>query len=259
LGTTELGHTEEDPLAVRFTGEIITKDDTDGDVMGMVFGYRSAVDFFVVASSGEDPDGGTRNYGSHPSTHWYVARVHMTCGAACTRGTDTSDAIWNPAGHPTEITVLQEGTAYWKPDTRYTFAIEFFPANLQLEVEVINDEAEIVLTTGGFISAAVTGVADSNVVPVANVDAESRKGGYIGLYVDSQKDTHWEALECQGLPACDSLSNGILINGWRDTVVGMSADDIRNTVIVELQKTNPGTDLQGFSDEELLKLMCVVE
>ena len=73
VGTTDLGHKEgEDPLAVRFTGEIITKDATDGDVIGMVFGYRSYADFFVVASSGEDPSGGTRNYDTNPITNWSV-------------------------------------------------------------------------------------------------------------------------------------------------------------------------------------------
>merc|ERR1719186_2186310 len=162
----------------------------------MVFGYRSNVDFFVVASSGGKSAGGFED--THPATNWYVARVHMTCGAKCTESKDTSNAIWNPAIHPNEITVLKEGTANWKPNTRYTFAIDFDPKNLELDVTVTGDEVNV-LSTEGMISASVTDKIRTEVVDADDVDAESRKGGYIGLYVDAQKDTHWEELECREL------------------------------------------------------------
>jgi len=203
LGTTHLGHTEgEEGLEVRFGGQLMAMDSTHANVVGMVFGYRSHVDFFVVASSGIDPqriDLGGSNLGTNPSTNWYVARVHMTCGAECVVSTATSDAIRNPAGHPTEITVLKEGTAYWKSNTHYIFSIDFDPNKLEMDVVVLQVDGRdkvTVLSTGGRISAAVTDVADSSVVAVADVDSESRKGGYIGLYTDSLEDTHWEGLGC---------------------------------------------------------------
>jgi len=63
-------------------------------------------------------------------------------------------------------------------------------------------------------------------------------------------------------PKCDSLYNGILIKGWRNNFGGMSEDDIRNTVIVELakeelpQKGRTATDFHGLDNNALLAELC---
>jgi len=178
VGITQLG----DPAtSASFKGEIHSDDDTDGDVLGMVFGFNDATNFFVVASSRDVPG----------PTNWYVGRVHATCGVSCHNTKDISNAIWKPSAHPNDITILKEGTNHWLAGERYTFTICFNPAELLLDVEVVGENSGVVLETGGKVTAA-TGKTD--------VDDLSRKGGFIGVYVDSQKQAHWTALECS---SCD--------------------------------------------------------
>ena len=130
----------------------------------------------------------------------YVGRVHGTCGTSCPTTFTISDAIWDPTSHPEEITVLKAGTQHWLSWKHYKFSICFNPVELLLDVTVTQkDTGAVVLDTAGKVTAATGKTA---------VDDISRKGGFIGVYVDSQKQAHWTALECS---SCDVAGLKIIV------------------------------------------------
>merc|ERR550519_566958 len=140
-----------------------------------------------------------------------------------------SNAIWKPSAHADEITVLKQGTSHWLAGKRYVFSICFNPAELRLDVTVTQkDTGTVVLDTAGKVTAATGKTV---------VDGISRDGGYIGVYVDSQKQVQWTALECGScdfpacavgsqLPAECFCSDGA--NGGTLSAAGQSCDNAGN-------------------------------
>jgi hypothetical protein len=185
LGVSALGNPRR---PVSLSGRVWS-DNTDGDVIGMVFGFQDEKNFFVVASSRDSP--GNKYYKDYLKAgrgqQWYVGRVHATCGESCKNTTTISDAIWWPKAHPTEITILATGTNYWLSKNKYIFSICFNPSDLLLSVTIDWVNAGRKCMETGTISAKTNKPA---------VDEASKKGGSIGAYVDSQQGTIWDELEC---------------------------------------------------------------
>jgi hypothetical protein len=181
LGVSDLGNPER---PISYNGRVFSNI-FDKDVIGVVFGFRDKKNFFVVASAGTNGPG---------PTNWYVGRVHATC-TSCDTTTTISDAIWNPTAHTADITILSSGTAHWNMMNFYLFSICFDPSQLLMKVTVIEEkyiDVDPLQTQTTFLD---TGTISAKTNKPA-VDEQSIKGGFIGVYVDSQKGTTWERLDC---------------------------------------------------------------
>jgi len=179
LGVSDLGNPKR---PISYNGRVFS-DVADHDVIGVVFGFRDKKNFFVVASASTNRPG---------PTNWYVGRVHATC-TSCDTTTTISDAIWDPTAHKEDITILSSGTSYWNMKNFYIYSICFDPSKLLMSVTIIEEKyADVGGPNTTFLN---TGTISAKTNKPA-VDDESVKGGFIGVYVDSQQGTTWERLEC---------------------------------------------------------------